>query len=180
MSRYWQEVIGRQFAAAIETLRIAIDSCPPELWDDCAEGTPFWHIAYHALFFCDFYLSENEEGFRARDFHFGNCHFLPGDHKGYGGVVTTPARAFRKQQLLEYADHCTEKCASVFQALTEEHARERCGFWWYQLNVGEFLINNLRHTQHHAAQLALILRRRADIGIDWLGTKHNQPPPPTW
>jgi Zinc carboxypeptidase len=57
---------------------------------------------------------------------------------------------------------------------------ERCGFPWYKLNVGEFLLNNLRHTQHHTGQLIVLLRRHAGIGIDWLGTRDDQPPLPTW
>ena len=95
-------------------------------------------------------------------------------------IVTTPEEAFHRNQLLDYADHCLRKCDETFKRLSDERALERCGFWWYELNVGEFLLNNVRHAQHHAGQLALILRRRAGIGIDWLGTKDNQPPPPTW
>ena len=180
MQNYWQTVIGRQLAAAIQTVRLAVAACPDILWDDRTDGTPFWHLAYHALFFADFYLSDSEETFRAMDYHDGKAHFLPGDYPGYGGVVTTSEKAFTKEQLLEYADHCLRKCDVVFAELTDERALERCGFWWYQLNVGEFLLNNLRHTQHHAGQLALILRRRAGIGINWLGSKDNRPPPPTW
>jgi len=180
MPQYWNEVIGRQFVTAIQTLRNAIDACPDGLWDERTDGTPFWHIAYHALFYCDFYLSDEEKAFQAPDYHVDHNHYLPGDYKEFGGIVTTPAQCYTKQQMLEYADHCTGKCRGVFEALTEQRAKQRCGFWWYKLNVGEFLINSLRHTQHHAAQLALILRRRANLGVDWLGTEDNQPPPPTW
>ncbi len=148
ISDYWQTVIGRQFAAAIQMLRSAIEACPDDLWDDRADGTPFWHLTYHALFYTDFYLSDDVETFQARDYHEDKAHFLPGDYQEYGGVVTTPGKG--------------------------------CGFSWYELNVGEFLLNNLRHTQHHTGQLIALLRRRADIGIDWLGTRDNQPPPPTW
>ena len=180
MNGYWQTVIGRQFAAAIQTMRLAIEACPADLWDDRSEGSPFWHLAYHALFFTDFYLSDDEKSFQARDYHYDKAHFLPGDYQEFGGIVTTPEHAFTREQLLAYADHCLEKCDATFEKLTHERALERCGFWWYELNVGEFLLNNLRHAQHHAGQLALIVRRRADIGIDWLGTKDNKPPPPTW
>jgi hypothetical protein len=34
--------------------------------------------------------------------------------------------------------------------------------------------------QHHAGQLTLLLRRRADIGIEWMGSEDNKPPEPTW
>src|SRR5690349_22320289 len=47
MHDYWQTVIGRQFAAAIQMLRSAVEACPDDLWDERAYGTPFWHLAYH-------------------------------------------------------------------------------------------------------------------------------------
>ena len=92
MHDYWQTVIGRQFAAAIQMLRSAVEACPDDLWDDYAHGTPFWHLAYHALFYADFYLSDDAETFQARDFHVDKANFLPGDYQQYGGVVTTPER----------------------------------------------------------------------------------------
>lgn len=180
MNNYWQTVIGRQFAAAIQMMRLAIQACPDELWDDRKEGTPFWHLAYHALFYTDFYLSKDEKTFQSIDGHEDKANFLPGDYHEYGGIVTTPRKAFTRDQLLDYADHCLIKCQETFGKLTDKRALERCGFWWYELNVGEFLLNNLRHAQHHTGQLILLLRRRADIGIEWLGSKDNQPPPPTW
>ena len=180
MNHQWHTMLSRQFAAAIQTLRAAINACPDDLWDDRTEGSPFWHIAYHALFFTDFYLSEHEKDFSPQSYHFDKANYLPGDYKEYGGVVGTPKKTFTKEQLLQYADHCLQKCEAVFNELTDEQTLKRCGFWWYELNVGEFLLNNLRHVQHHAGQLALLLRRRADIGIDWMGTKSNQPAPPTW
>ena len=180
MRRNWPTMIGGQFAAAIQMIRSAIEACPDPLWDERADGSPFWHLAYHALFYVDFYLSYDEKTFQARDFHKGNAHLLPGDYGQFAGVVITPEKSFRKDQLLVYADHCLRKCETTFETLTDERALERCGFWWYELNVGEFLLNSLRHAQHHAGQLILLLRRRAGIGIDWLGTKDNQPPPATW
>ena len=180
MHDYWQIVIGRQFAAAIQMLRSAVEACPDDLWDERAYGTPFWHLAYHALFYTDFYLSDNAKTFHPREFHVDNANFLPGDYQQQGGVVTTPRTAFTRTQLLDYADHCLRKTDETFKTLTDERALERCGFPWYKLNVGEFLLNNLRHTQHHTGQLIVLLRRHAGIGIDWLGTRDNQPLPPTW
>ena len=164
MHNYWQTVIGRQFSATVQMLRSAVEACPDDLWDDRRGGTPFWHLAYHVLFFTDMYLSDDLDSFQARDFHFDKAHFLPGDYQDFGGVVTTPEKAFTKAQLVDYADHCLRKCDETFEKLTNERALERCGFWWYELNVSEFLLNNLRHVQHHAGQLILLLRRRADIG----------------
>jgi len=180
MENPWPTMISRQYAAAIQMLRLAIEACPESRWDDRSEGSPFWHLAYHALFFADLYLSKSEKAFQPRAFHDDKTQFLPGDYEDFAGIVGTPERAFARDQLLEYADHCLAKCRETFATLTEERALERCGFWWYELNVGEFLLNSLRHTQHHAGQLVLLLRRRADIGVDWLGTEDNKPGRPTW
>lgn len=179
MDNYWQTVISRQFAAAIQMIRMAVEACPDDLWDDRSNGSPFWHIAYHALFYTDFYLTENVDVFKPMEYHIDKANMLPTIGED-GGVITTPATAFTKEQLLDYCDYCLQKESEVFETLTNEQALERCGFWWYELNIGEFLLNNLRHAQHHAGQLSLMLRRYADTGIDWLGTKDNQPAPPTW
>ncbi len=170
MQGIWQEAIGHQFTTALDMLREAIDKCPDALWDDRTDGTPFWHIAYHTLFFADFYLSDTDKDFVPQGFHVEHYHFLPGDYGEWGGVVGTPDEAYSRAQLQGYCDHCRVKCERVFGGLTDERANELCGFHWYHpLNVGQFLLNNLRHVQHHAGQLALILRRRAGIGVEWLG-----------
>ena len=44
MHDYWRTIIGRQFAAAIQMLRSAVEACPDDLWDERAYGTPFWHL----------------------------------------------------------------------------------------------------------------------------------------
>lgn len=175
MHDFWLSVVGRQFAAAIQMVQSAVEACPDSLWDDRSHGTPFWHLVYHTLFYADFYLSSDAESFRARDLHAGKANFLPGDYGQYGGVVSTPEKPFTKAQLLDYAGHCLRKSDEAIKGLTAERALQRCGFPWYNLNNGEFLVNNLRHTQHHAGQLALLLRRHAGIGVDWFGTRDNQP-----
>jgi hypothetical protein len=180
MSFPWASTIGRQYAAALQMVQQAIEACPGELWDDRTEGSPFWHLAYHALFYADFYLSKDEKSLEPKPLHHDKAHFLPGDYKQYAGVVGTPDEAFTREQLLEYADHCLDKCQRTFESVTDERALERCGFWWYELNVGEFLVNSLRHTQHHAGQLALLLRRHAAVGVEWMGTRDNEPTEPTW
>jgi hypothetical protein len=180
MAYPWGETLARQYAAALQMVRLSIEACPEELWDDRSRGTPFWHLAYHALFFADLYLSKDETSFEARPLHRDKSQYLPGDYGDFAGVVGTPDEVFTREELLEYADHCLDKSDAAFAALTDVRALERCGFRWYELNLGEFLLNSLRHTQSHAGQLTLLLRRGADVGIDWLGSRDNQPPEPTW
>ena len=58
--------------------------------------------------------------------------------KTRGGVITSPGKAFIGAQLLDYADHRPRKSDETFKRLIDERALERCGFSWYELNVGEF------------------------------------------
>jgi len=178
MHEYWQAAMGRQFAASMRMLRAAVEACPDHLWDDRAHGAPFWHLAYHALFYADFYLSDNAETFPAivkgvaerfslESSAVDKAMLLPGHYEEFGKYVSSPERAFTKAQLLDYADHCLRKSEQTFQGLSGERALGPCGFPWYDLTAGEFLINSLRHTQHHAGQLVMLLRRHANIGIEW-------------
>ncbi len=47
----------------------------------------------------------------------------------------------------------------------------QCGFPWYKTSKLEHQMVNLRHLQHHAAQLADRLRAALDIGIRWVGAR---------
>ena len=49
-----------------------------------------------------------------------------------------------------------------------------CGFWWYKLGKLEHQFINIRHIQHHTAQLADRLRVSKDIGVPWVGMRHSQ------
>lgn len=37
--------------------------------------------------------------------------------------------------------------------LTEEAAKGQCKFGWLELSFGELLLDDMRHVQHHTAQL---------------------------
>jgi len=78
MENPWPTMIGRQFAAAIQMLRLAVEACPEELWDDRTEGSPFWHLAYHALFFADLYLSKDERAPAVHSMNLDHQPDLPG------------------------------------------------------------------------------------------------------
>lgn len=180
MTGQWQHAIGSQFVVSIQMLREAIRSCPKSLWDDRSDGAPFWHLAYHTLFYTDLYLSEDESSFVPREYHEPDAQYLPGENRSLGQAVATPHTVFTQQQLLRYAEDCVAKCDQTFARLTDERALERCGIPWYTLNAGDFLLNNLRHLQHHVGQLTWILRKRAGVSSEWWGGRDNHWPEPTW
>jgi hypothetical protein len=53
---------------------------------------------------------------------------------------------------------------------TEESLREIVEFDWLSLERAELHVYNIRHIQHHAAQLSLRLRLDTGDGIPWVGS----------
>ena len=57
------------------------------------------------------------------------------------------------------------------ETLTESDLERPSGFEWLarrEMSVAESVLYNLRHVQHHAAQLNLVLRQEAGFGADWV------------
>ena len=79
-----------------------------------------------------------------------------------------PERVYTKEELLDYLSHCRAKCRATVGALTDEVARERRTFEWVELNAAELILYNLRHVQHHAGQLHLLLRQTTDDAPRWV------------
>ena len=112
-----------------------IRACPDDLWDDRSSGPPFWHLAYHALFYLDFYLSDSPDSFQATAFHQDNSNFLR-EMPFPPYRVETPAAAYRREQLLEYQAYARERCARAIAELDAEKSRQRCAFPWLDLSIG--------------------------------------------
>ena len=55
-----------QYLAALSTLRLCLEQCPDDKWAGNVGNFPFWHAAYHALYYGDFYLSPNADSFEPR------------------------------------------------------------------------------------------------------------------
>jgi len=155
-----------QFEAALSTLRLCLERCPDEHWTGTVGNYPFWHVAYHALFYGDFYLSPNKEAFQPREFH-------REDYQSFDRSPHNPRLAvvpYERDVLLGYAAHCHEKAGAMMAAETAESLAGLSGFPWYDIPRAEMWIVNHRHVHHHAAQLSLFLRNSAGIAIPWVGT----------
>jgi DinB family protein len=156
----WATVLWGQFGASIDTLGNAIAACPDVLWDDGSEPPQlFWYGAYHCIFYLDHYLSESEEGF-APPAPFGLTEFDP------SGAL--PERTYTKKELLGYLAHARAKCRARMATLSDEDVHRRCGFAMRNLTVAELFLYTMRHVQHHAAQLNLLLRQKTGAATPWV------------
>ena len=154
----WKETIWSQFGAAIDALENAMHACPDELWDDRTKQPEFWYVAYHTLFWIDYYLSDSVEEF-APPAPFGLEEMDP------AGVI--PEVPYTKAELQTYLEHGREKCRKTIAAMTDEKAGQRFNFGRVDLSIAELLLYIMRHVQHHAAQLNLILRQTTDSAPGW-------------
>lgn len=152
-------MLWQQFGAAIEMLENALLACPDPLWSDRSRRPEFWYLVYHTLFWLDLYLADSLEGF-APPAPFTLDELDP------AGLL--PERVYTKAELQAYLEHGRDKCRATIEAMNEEQARRRSGFEWIDVSRAELLLYNMRHVQHHAAQLNLILRQTIDSAPRWV------------
>jgi hypothetical protein len=156
-----------QYEAALSTLRLCLEQCPDDKWHGRVGNFPFWHVAYHALYYGDFYLSPNADAFEPQEFHRENYQYFDRNPQNEPVVADVP---YERDVLLGYAEHCRNKATTAMAAETEETLAGPSGFSWYEVPRAEFWIINQRHVHHHAAQLSLYLRNAAGIGIEWVSS----------
>lgn len=159
MDTTWKTTLWQQFGAAIDMLENALLACPEELWGDRSRQPEFWYLVYHTLFYLDLNLSGSVEGF-APPAPFNLDELDP------AGLM--PERVYTKDEMHTYLEHGREKCRTTIAALTEETAQRSCPFDWIEMSFAELMLYNLRHVQHHAAQLNLILRQTVDSAPRWV------------
>lgn len=165
MTDEWKSIVWQQFGAAIDMLENSITACPEEIWDDgTRDFSSYWYIASHTLFWVDFYLSGAIENF-APPAPFGFEELDP------AGVI--PETHYSKDELLGYLHHCREKCREVIKNLTDKKAEGLCRVGKSEMAFGELLLDNMRHVQHHTAQLNLLLRQKNVEPPRWVARTKN-------
>jgi hypothetical protein len=153
-------IIWQQFGGAIDMLANAIRDCPPSRWGDRSRYHEYWYMAYHTLFWLDLYLSGAVEGFAPPP-------PFTLDELDPAGVL--PDRVYTQDEMLGYLQHCREKCRKIIEALSDADARRRCSFPWGESSYAELLLYNMRHVQHHTAQMNLLLRLEGHPVPRWVG-----------
>ena len=162
------EMLWRQFGAAIDMLGEALRDCPDELWEKSlwedqpdqwvADGfSTFWYLGYHTLFWLDLYLTGAEEGFAPP---------APFDLVEMDAGETLP-RTYTREELLRYLEYCRQKCQETITALSTEEANRLCRFPWGELPFAELQLYSLRHVQEHGAQLHMFLGQQAGKSTGW-------------
>ena len=160
MESAWKDAVWQQFGAAMDMMKNAIEACPEKIWGDQSGFHEFWYMTYHTLFWLDFYLSETPEGFSPPE------PYTMGETDPAG---VFPDRVYTKDEMLAYLSHCRIKCRNKIESLTNERIGQPSGFMDGKLAVLELHLYNMRHVQHHTAQLNLLLRQKINDAPRWVG-----------
>jgi hypothetical protein len=156
MNQSINNALWKQFGASIDMLENAIQLCPDSFWDT---EKKFWYNAYHCLFWLDYYLTTEPASF-APPAPFTLSEFDP------AGAM--PPRIYTKEELLHYLHASRQKCRQLIGGLTADGMTRRWVNDYKNYPVIEILLYNMRHVQHHAAQLNLLLRQETQDAPRWV------------
>jgi hypothetical protein len=164
-------VLKSQYRAALAMLREAIERCPDDAWANGSDVNACWQIAYHTLFFTHLYLQPEEAAFRPWEGHQAAVQHPDGiaGRADPGSSLPLVPRPYTKAQVLAYWEFCDRIIDSAVDALDLDSPVS--GFSWYKVSKLEHQIINVRHLQHHTAQLADRVRRTANVGVRWAGSR---------
>jgi hypothetical protein len=149
MPEYVGTILRSQYEAAVAMLKACIAACADEHYEGKVARDTFRTIAYHTLFWTDYYLSPGEAGFELREVH----------QRGGDDRILASSPGLTRQEALVYADECRRKVVETLAAESSERLAAPCGFSRFSFSRGELHLYNLRHIQHHTGALSAYLRR---------------------
>ena len=163
----YPQIIASQYLACLDMLQETISKCPDSIWNSPDDKTPFWHVAYHALFYTHLYLQDSVQDMKPWSKHRPEYQFL--------GRLPWPPPAepaisepYDRDSLLEYLALCGQEVAERVPQLDLEAAS---GFDWLPFGKLELQFYNIRHLQQHTGELMERLGARAGIEIHWVAMR---------
>ena len=171
--------LTEQYRAGLAMLAQCVQNCPEDLWtssNPCKDGErsidrSFWRIAFHAVYFTNLYLGQDEDSFQP----------WPGRRPGWhDGMWSKPwdlepfelpadAEPQTKEEMLDYIAYVSGIIEPTVGEL--DLASSLSGFHWYK-NITKLShqLLNVRHLQGHVGQLSELLMLRG-IDIDWVSKR---------
>lgn len=169
------EILVSQYKACLGMLRTALEKVPAKEWNTEEYHNPNWQIAYHTLWAVKFYLGANPESFVPWDNSIAGAESLGGNYEWENPEDGVVLEGFHtKEELLLFIDDLENILQIAVEALPLEASS---GFEWYPISRLEFHINNIRHIQHHTAQIIERLKAKGIVGFRWHGDGN---PPVEW
>lgn len=159
-----KSLISNQMKAGLDTLKYCIEICPDSEWQKAHKDAPFSQVAFHTLFYADFYLGKDSVPFKEQSFHTSHIDIFK-DYEEMEDKI--PQNLYEKQFCFDYLTHCITKLKTTVEAETKETLAGESGINFRKITRAELYIYNLRHIQHHAAQLGLRIQLVTGKEMPW-------------
>jgi DinB family protein len=160
-----REILWNQFGASIDMLINVVLNCPDNYF---LTNKRFYYIAFHSTIFLDYYLTIPLKNFSPK---LSFTQKSPEDRPKEAIDDLIPDKFYSKQEIADYLKQSRQKCKDIIKSLTEEKLKDRFkegnGPNDMDYPILEILLYNLRHTQHHTAQLNMLLRQDKDKHMEW-------------
>jgi hypothetical protein len=164
-------LIANQYEAALCTLNACVDKCPQAAWNGPVVNIKFCQVTFHTLFYADYYLGVTEDPFRQQEFHRKHA----GVFRDYEELEPhAPVNLYEKAWIQVYVEFCRQKAVSVARSETAESLAAPAGFPRKPFTRAELHMYNIRHIQHHSAQLSMRLRLDSQIDVPWFRSGWNR------
>lgn len=161
------ELLAHQYEASLCTLNLAVARCPESNWIERVAAWKFCQAAFHAVFFADIYLQPGDDiaALKRQPFHLA--------HKAaFGDYEELEDREqvslYEKPFVLSYIQHVRRKAQETVARESAEVLAGPSGFSRRKCSRAELHVYNIRHIEHHAAQLVLRLRLDTGVDIPWV------------
>lgn len=155
----------RQYLAALSTLEQGIDFFDDKAWAQPHPDMPVNQVVFHTLFFTDLYLNHGDDGFREQQFHRDN----PGLFQDYEELEDQiQTNLYDRDACRAYLGYCREKADATLRGESAEVLAGDSGYPRRGLSRVELHVYNIRHIQHHAAQLGLRNQLRGGTALRWV------------
>jgi hypothetical protein len=176
----------RAFDDAIDVLEEALRTCPDDRWEASMWHVPrtdpwvwpapgrepipertdesiqqfsaVWTVAYHCLWFLDFYVTADPDGFESPELVRGGPEELPWPADGAAPLAD---RVFSRDDLLAYAAHGRSRVRQRVETMPAAELDTRCppGHPHAGKTLRELLDVNLAHVREHGTQLLEFVSR---------------------
>ena len=163
-----KRVLKSQYLASLAMFRDAVERCPEDLWFDQRPTNAFWQVAYHTIFFAHFYLQPTAEAFEPWERHQAGVQNEDGiaGPPDAGSSLPLIPKPYTRQDVLDYCEFVERTLGAAVDRLDLRSSES--GFSWYPVSKLEHQFVNVRHIQHHTAQLADRLRAATNQGVQWV------------
>jgi hypothetical protein len=159
-----KDVLLSQYEASLGMLEDCVGQYDDGVWLDGENySSAAWRIAYHVIFFANIYSCAKKRDIKAwakETAYYQNL----GKTAGAGGKEGKEKKVYSQDEMLEYLEHARKCIPDYLEGMIAEG---KCWPSWYSLSQFEFHLNNIRHIQHHTAQLIERHSAVRQISVEW-------------